>query len=144
MSDSSIRLDLRCSRIARVASLVLHSLTGLAIAWAPLPLLLQGLGIAMLVAAAWYADRHLREAPIQTLIWSSDGQWSMLDRQQRLRPLDLDRPTMVWPWMQLLKLRDRDQALHQVALFADSADPAELRKLRVRLLAELDRQPDPS
>ena len=87
------------------------------------------LGLAFTAFAAWYALR--RPLPIVSLTVGSGGEAVLFLQPQQIAVAATLRGGMVLPWLQLLHWQtDGGRQIYQ-AVWPDSADTEELRRLRV-------------
>ena len=90
---------------------------------------LRLLGLALTASAAWYALR--RPLPIGSLTVGSGGEAVLFLQPQQIAVAAILRGGMVLPWLQLLHWQtDGGRQIYQ-AVWPDSADTEELRRLRV-------------
>lgn len=125
----------------RVATLALHALAVLALAWADLPLpVLIGGGAALLISAA----RHRRAPPVRMLRCGRDGALHVRDGDD-WQPLTLLPSTTVLPALTVLHVRD-GRRRRAIVILADSLPPEDFRQLRVwlRWLARVATEPGPA
>jgi hypothetical protein len=135
-SAPTLRLELRRSRLQRVLAVLLLAGSVLALVLAPWPHWLRAAAVIALLAVSVLLVRR-PGAGAAGLEWRADGSWWLLvddDGQggaPTARPLRLRSARAIGP---LLALRfSTGSGRLPIDLWPDSADPDDLRRLRIRL-----------
>lgn len=116
------------SRRQRAATLGLHALAGLALAWAHLPMPALSFGAALVLASA--AMRLLSPLP-RVLRCDRDGSLHQRDGDT-WRPLTLLPSSMVLPALTVLHVGD-GRRRSTIVILSDSLPPEDFRRLRIWL-----------
>ena len=146
-SAPAIRLELRRSRwpaALLIGALVAGSLTLLLAGWS--------LCLRLLVLIAWLSlatalfRRHRRQPQVVAVAWRADGSW-WLESAGAAKPtaMELAGFRIVGPLLALqLRVSTGDRQRVELSLWPDSADPDDLRRLRMRLMRSGDAGSAPS
>jgi len=98
------------------------------------------IGVALIASFVTSFRRHvLRRGryAVRRLVWTSDGRWRLTDARQREHDVHLLPDFHVGPRLISLRFSRSRFKRYSVVLLPDSAARAELRRLRMRLNAEL-------
>lgn len=115
---------------------VIHLAAFIALVWQSNSLLYVALGSALIVVGfvhgwsqygVWHGTRSVRALKLR-----SDSFWMIEYGDGREEQVELLNSPLVSPWLVVLSFRAKPFRRH-VLLLADNADPAALRRLRVRL-----------
>lgn len=144
-SAPAIRLELKPSRWQRTLVTVLWLAAAVSLLAAPWPgwLRLPAL-LALALVGAWQQRRQRRRGLPGMILWHEDGRWSLAwCGQSPPVPARLRQARAVGPLVALELLECPEDAAAapasrtlSVALWPDSADPDQLRRLRIRLQRE--------
>lgn len=140
MSAWDIHSLIAPSRVLRGLGTVSYGLAAAAVLMTTMPVIVQGLLLAVISAGLLVAMNQWRlqgRDAIRELHWTEEGIRVVTSAGQRIR-VAIRRPT-IWPAVVILPLESRDTGWKEtLLLFADGMPPDQWRKLQVRL--RLDRQ----
>lgn len=123
---------------SRIATRILSgaaAATLLMLVASPLPGYVLWPCVALALTLAVRAMVASEDFEIRDLILDSGGNWSVGVVPQQLRPARLLTPSLVLPWISVLRFEIASRR-QTVMLLPDSASTAALRRLRVRMLLE--------
>ncbi len=140
MSAWDIHSLVEPSRVLRGLGTAAYGLAAAAVLMTTMPVAVQGLLLAVIVAGLLVALNRWRlhgQDAIRELHWTDEGIRVVTSAGQRMRVV-IRRPT-VWPAVVILPLESRDTGWKEtLLLFADGLPPDQWRKLQTRL--RLDRR----
>ena len=127
-SAAPLRLEFRSSRRRRQWRWLTHLA-----ALASLPLLHShwlAMAVFLAVLASWQCSRR---EPAITLLWHSDGRWSLFEDGRDFEAVLAGTP-FVQTWLVILPLRvEGRRRVRRIAVFPDCLSGEDFRRLRVRL-----------
>lgn len=141
--EPAIEIRLRPSRLlagflflAHAAALMVTSLLPLGWHWK------LALAAALIASFATSFRRHILRRgrfAVRRLVWTSDGRWRLTDARKQEYDVHLLPDFHVGPRLISLRFSRSRFKRYSIVLLPDSASRGELRRLRVRLNAELRR-----
>jgi len=134
-SAPSLTLELKRSRwfLAWVAAS--HLLALVSIWLAPLAWTIQAPATLAILALAVHTQRRDPAHRFRQLKWFADGGAELRSQRGAVTTIDRVQGLLVLPLITTLELKHEERVVERFALFADSAHPADLRALRMRLRA---------
>ncbi len=141
-SAPSIRVEYRPSRWQRTLSTVLVIAAGVALAFAAWPLAARLAALVVYAGCTLFVIRRLQRTHWTAVAWAGDGSWRIALEDGKEHAAVLIEARLFGP-LAALRLRAADR-LFRVLLWPDSADPDDLRRLRIRLGRETRRREEPA
>jgi hypothetical protein len=130
---AALRLELKPSRQHRWWRWLTH----LAVA-TTLPMLQSPWLITAVAAVLLLSLYRSRTAPDITLLWHSDGRWTLFENGDETA-VTLAESAFIQPWLVILPLRIGSQRrVQRIAIFQDMLPAQDFRRLRVRLRSRRD------
>lgn len=125
---AALRLELKPSRQRRHWRRLTHFLVAATLPMLQEPWLIAAVALVLLVSLY-----RSRTEPVITLLWDSDGRWSLFEDDCESEVTLAETP-FVQPWLVILPLRmDGLQRARRIVIFPDMLPVQEFRRLRVRL-----------
>jgi hypothetical protein len=129
------------SRTLRVWLVVIHAVAIMLLPFMPLP---AGAGLIMMLLILFSLWHAVRSHPysVSAVLWSearscrlslASGQ----DIEARLMP-----QVFILPWLVIMRFKSNRKRLHHLVLLPDMLEPGVFRRLRVRLMIELNQAID--